>query len=205
MHPCWQPQSLMDNGSRPLTKYEEQCRALQCCAVWLTLHSSALQCHTYQIWRNSAERCSVAYNTVVHCTAVSMIKDVTHCRRWAMQQEQGRLGTMGMLGTLGTRLGRWGLWVCWGRCVIWQLLHWVVFAWGPLQLVMGPSFFAKKTQTIFFWKLSFLNCVFKTFLSKLFLSVCCVRSLHCMSCPGLYWCCCWNFKQLLTSLLRWAE
>ena len=33
MHPCWQPQSLMDNGSRPLTKYEEtvqQPDAVQC-------------------------------------------------------------------------------------------------------------------------------------------------------------------------------
>ena len=39
MHPCWQPQPLMDNGSQPLTKYEETasndvvttcCIALQC-------------------------------------------------------------------------------------------------------------------------------------------------------------------------------
>ena len=28
MHPCWQPQSLMDNGSRPLTKCETVLSAL---------------------------------------------------------------------------------------------------------------------------------------------------------------------------------
>ena len=35
MHPCWQPQSLMDNGSRPLTKCETVLSAL--CMVLLNV------------------------------------------------------------------------------------------------------------------------------------------------------------------------